>query len=129
MNKFNEFLAVKMTKAIGTMWAFYIFVIYGFVPVIFPQHTDKILYWSNFAQLVFLPLLAVGSAVLGKSSETQAKETHDTVMIELQELKEVHSQTTIELDALGQNHAVILEELVEIRRVMNLLQGGNEHGK
>jgi hypothetical protein len=96
MKKFNEWLAVNITLAASTMWMFYLFVIYGLIPVFFPAIQDKILYWSNFVQLIFLPLLAVGSSVLGKSAEKQAQETHDAVMTELSEMKEIlsilHSQ-------------------------------------
>jgi hypothetical protein len=96
MKKFNECLAVNITLAASTMWMFYLFVIYGLIPVFFPAIQDKILYWSNFVQLIFLPLLAVGSSVLGKSAEKQAQETHDAVMTELAEMKEIlsilHSQ-------------------------------------
>jgi hypothetical protein len=96
LKRFNELLALNITKAVCTMWAFYVFVLYGLTPIIVPQYTDKILYWSNFFQLIFLPAITIGQAVLGKSAEKQAQETHDAVMVELDEIKEIlsilHSQ-------------------------------------
>ncbi len=83
MRKFNRWLAVKITVAVSTMWAFYLFLIYGLMPVVFPQYTDKFLYWGNVVQLVFLPLLSVGAAVMGRAKERQDAETHDAVMQEL----------------------------------------------
>jgi hypothetical protein len=86
-DRFNEHLAVRATKAFGTMWAFYVFTAYGLLPLLFPQAINTLLYWSNVVQLVALPLLAVGQAVLGRAAERQAKETHDAVLEELQLLR------------------------------------------
>jgi hypothetical protein len=89
---FNERFAVLATRAFGTVWAFYVLTVYGLMPLLFPAAIDRLLYWSNVIQLVALPLLAVGQAVLGRAGERQAKETHDTVMEDrellLQELAE-----------------------------------------
>lgn len=112
MRRFNEWLAVNITIAASTMWMFYIFVIYGLIPVFFPAIQDKILYWSNFVQLIFLPLLAVGSSVLGKVAEKQAKETHDTVMAEFAEIKETR--------------AAEMEEIAELKEILTLLKSQRE---
>jgi hypothetical protein len=81
MKKFNEWIALKMTLGVSTMWAFYLFCIYGLVPKIFPHvNQDTILYYSNYIQLIFLPLLAVGNAVMARATEKRDLETHDTVM-------------------------------------------------
>lgn len=103
MSRLNEWIALKITLGVSTMWAFYILVIYGLTPLLWPQHMNEILYWSNFIQLVFLPLLSVGGAVLAKRQEERDKshhdaieqrdqETHDKVMAELCELKQMHNE-------------------------------------
>lgn len=89
MKQFNRWLAVKITISFSTMWAFYLFFLYGLVPLLWPQYTDKILYWSNFLQLIALPALAVGAAVLAERTQQRDQETHDAVMEELQEIKEI----------------------------------------
>lgn len=89
MKKFNEWLAIKITLAVSTMWTFYLFCIYGLIPAFFPQIREEILYWSNYFQLIFLPAITIGTALLGRKAEQQAQETHDTVMTELGELKEI----------------------------------------
>lgn len=89
MNKLNEWIAVKITIVVGTMWAFYILMLYGFTPIIWPQYISQIMYWSNFLQLIFLPILAVGSTVLSRMSDKRSQETHDAVMEELSDLKEL----------------------------------------
>ena len=104
MKKFNEWVALKITLAVSTMWAFYILVIYGLTPLIWPQYMATILYWSNFIQLVFLPLLAVGTAVIGRSSEKRAQETHDSV---LQELQLVKDELALARDEREELHQII----------------------
>lgn len=81
--KFNNWLAVTGTKAFNTMWMFYAFAIYGALGAVLPDQQGPLLYWSNWIQLVSLPLLGVGVYLTGRSSEQQAKETHDAVMEEL----------------------------------------------
>ncbi|WP_134667833.1 hypothetical protein [Amycolatopsis sp. CFH S0078] len=92
MRRFNEWLAVRGTGAFGTMWAFYVFTVYGLLPVLFPAARDQLLYWSNVIQLVALPLIMVGQVVQGRAAEDRDQETHDAVMAELAELKEMHSE-------------------------------------
>lgn len=78
--RFNEWLAVRGTRAFGTMWAFYVFTVYGLLPVVDPAHQVQYLLYSNALQLVALPLLAVGAYVLGRDSEQRQRETHDAVL-------------------------------------------------
>ncbi|MCL6454380.1 MAG: hypothetical protein K6T78_12280 [Alicyclobacillus sp.] len=92
MRRINELIAVKITLAVSTMWAFYALVLYGLTPLVWPQYMSKILYWSNFIQLVFLPLLAVGTAVMSRATKQRDQETHDAVMSELAELKALHAE-------------------------------------
>ena len=89
---FNEWLALHATLVFGSMWMTYGFFLYGFIPVLFPSQMNHLLYWSNTVQLWSLPLLMVGQNVLGRTSDRQAKETHDTVMVELKLLNDNHSE-------------------------------------
>jgi hypothetical protein len=89
INRFNVFLAINATLAFGTMWTTYLFIIYGFGPLIFPQYMEKMLYWSNTVQLWSLPLLMVGQNLLSRGSDQRAQETHDIVMGELAEIKQI----------------------------------------
>ena len=78
MNKvsvFNELFASKATVGFSSMWAFYVFLLYGLLPVFFPKYQNDILYWSNCVQLVALPLLAVGQRVLSQKHD----DLHDKV--------------------------------------------------
>jgi hypothetical protein len=92
ISSFNERLAVWATKAFGSMWTTYAFFAYGFLPILFPSAMNTLLYWSNTVQLWSLPLLMVGTAVLGRAAVAQAAETHDAVIEELQLLRAERDQ-------------------------------------
>jgi hypothetical protein len=92
----NDWIAVHATRVFGTMWVFYGLVVYGLLPVLFPNAMNTLLYWSNVIQLVALPLLMVGTNLLGAASEQRAIQTHNAVMEEL----EIARQDRTELAAL-----------------------------
>lgn len=96
---FNEFLATNITLAFGTMWTTYIFFLYGFGPIIWPQAMSKMLYWSNTVQLWSLPLLMVGTNILGRKSERRNAEMYEMIK---EEFKEIRNLKQIERDELDQ---------------------------
>lgn len=85
----NEMIALKGTRAFNTMWMFYAFAIYGALGAFFPNAQGQLLYWSNWIQLVSLPLIGVGLWLIGRSGEQRQQETHDAVMEELADVKEL----------------------------------------
>jgi hypothetical protein len=99
MNKFNDWLAVKITDGVGTMWCAYIFAaiaIYGGTSVDW-HNAFMVVQWlsQTFLQLVLLSIIMVGQKVISKASDKQAQETHDTIMVSHQELlhlvRELHA--------------------------------------
>jgi hypothetical protein len=44
-----------------------------------PNYETEILYWSNFLQLVFLPVITVGTTIMNRDSEKRAIEDHHTI--------------------------------------------------
>jgi hypothetical protein len=92
ITRFNEWLAVHAMAVFGSMWAFYVFLLYGVLPIVDPAHAFQYLNWSNWAQLWSLPLLMVGQSVLGRAAERRAAETHDAVMEELGLLRDAHAE-------------------------------------
>jgi len=73
MKSLNDKLATWGTKAFGSMWAFYLFFIWGLLGML-PFFPDKfkalvLLISSAWVQLWALPLLSVGSSVLNRASE------------------------------------------------------------
>jgi hypothetical protein len=99
INKFNDWLAVKITNGVGTMWCAYIFAaiaIYGGTTVNWSKASEVVQWISQtFLQLVLLSIIMVGQKVISKASDKQAQETHDTIMVSHQELlhlvRELHA--------------------------------------
>ncbi len=79
IDRINRWIAVNMTLAMGSIWAFYGFVIFGLIPVVIPSLEPSLLYWSNFIQLIFLPVIMVGQNVLGASSIKRAEQDHESL--------------------------------------------------
>ena len=92
MKQFNDWLALHITLVFGTMWMTYAFFFYGFLPLVFPKDEVTLLYWSNTVQLWSLPLLMVGTNLLGKKSEERAQQDHEMIKGEFAELKAMHKE-------------------------------------
>jgi len=90
VSKVNDLLATRLTMFVGTIWAFYVFVIFGLTPILWPAYEQQILYWSNFLQLIFLPVITVGTAILSRDAQARASEDHDTIQKEFALLQEAH---------------------------------------
>jgi len=44
VSKVNDVLATRITMLVGSIWAFYAFVIVGLTPVLWPEYETQILY-------------------------------------------------------------------------------------
>jgi len=78
----NTRIAVGLTKAVGTMWCAYLFILISFVGLFgllgwLNPFTFLLCTWASqmFLQLVFLPILSVGQNVLGQHQELVTEET------------------------------------------------------
>ena len=101
ISKINEILATRITMWVGTIWAFYAFVIFGLTPLMWPSYEEQILYWSNFLQLIFLPVITVGTAIISRGSEARAVEDHETIKKEFALLQDAHDRLLKSLDEIG----------------------------
>lgn len=104
MGRFNSRLAVGITKAVGTMWCAYLFVLISLIS--FPQalmaflRGDTIvgITWlsQSFLQLVLLPIIIVGQNVISASQDARAEQDHITLTtlhtINVQQLKLLEHQ-------------------------------------
>jgi hypothetical protein len=85
--RFNSWLAVVITKAVGTMWAAYLFVLIAVVSL--PQALNAFLHgdtvtgitWlsQSFLQLVLVPIIIVGQNVISASQDARAEADHVTL--------------------------------------------------
>jgi hypothetical protein len=87
VGRFNNSLAVRITKSVGTMWAAYLFALIGLVSL--PQalaaftkgDTVTGIAWlsQSFLQLVLLPIIIVGQNVISASQDARAEADHETL--------------------------------------------------
>jgi hypothetical protein len=90
--KINDVLATRITMWVGTIWAFYAFALFGLTPIIWPGYEEQILYWSNFLQLIFLPVITVGTAIMSRGTQEQQAEGHEIIKKEFALMQETHDQ-------------------------------------
>jgi uncharacterized membrane protein len=102
---FNGWLAALMTKGFGSMWAFYVLIIWmvgwmvlatvGFSIFRYDKYPFTfLLFLSNLVQLWALPVLAVGQQVLSRASDKQALQTYQDAEAVLHLTDEIHRLTT-----------------------------------
>lgn len=104
----NAWLAVKITRAVGSMWCAYIFAVIALISLPAAlQSGDKIIIigWiaQTFLQLVLLPIIIVGQNVQAAASDARALADHDT-------LAAVHSLTVV-VHSINEQQTEILHRL------------------
>lgn len=119
VGKFNTRLAVIITRAVGTMWAAYVFVLIALISM--PQaflafvHGDTVvgITWlsQSFLQLVLLPIIIVGQNVISASQDARAEADHIT-------LTTLHSINVQQLRMLEQQREMLKQQ----RDILELLQ-------
>lgn len=88
LDRANESVAVKMTMLFGSIWCVYVFFLFSLVPVLVPAWQNTLLYISNCIQLVALPALMVGNAVLSRGADRRAAEDHQALLEILSDVRE-----------------------------------------
>ena len=81
--RFNEWLALKITNSIGSMWTAYVFAALALIslPAAVASHDALVIVsWlaQTFLQLVLLPIIMVGQNVANQHHERQHKDTVNT---------------------------------------------------
>ena len=119
VGRFNSWLAVHVTKAVGTMWAAYVFVLISLVS--FPQAVHAFLSgdtfvgisWlsQSFLQLVLLPIIIVGQNVISASQDARAEADHIT-------LTTLHAINVRQLKMLEQQEEMLKQQ----RAILDLLE-------
>ena len=108
MGRFNTWLAVKITKTVGTMWIAYLFAAIAVVSLpaaIQSRNVIIIVAWvaQTFFQLVLLPIIIVGQNVIQAANDARAEADHET-------LTAVH-KLTVEVHAINEAQSAILSQL------------------
>lgn len=108
LGRFNTWLAVKVTRSVGTMWVAYLFgllALVSFPAAIATHDVIVIVAWiaQTFLQLVLLPIIMVGQNVIQAANDARAEADHET-------LSAVH-RLTVEVHAINEAQTAILDEL------------------
>src|SRR3981081_4379740 len=91
---FNGRLAVGITRAVGTMWAAYVFAALSLVslPAAIRSHDPVVLVsWvsQTFLQLVLLAVIMVGQEVQSKADDKRSQQTFDDAEALIDEMHQV----------------------------------------
>ncbi|HEY3085149.1 MAG TPA: hypothetical protein VGK28_06785 [Candidatus Dormibacteraeota bacterium] len=115
VGRFNSWLAVHVTRAVGTMWAAYLFVLIAMISLPSAVHafltgdTYVAIAWlsQSFLQLVLLPIIIVGQNVISASQDARAEADHLTLTtlhaINVHQLQLLEQQA----DMLKQQRAIL----------------------
>jgi hypothetical protein len=111
--RFNTWLAVRVTRTVGTMWVAYAFAALALVslPAALATHeTIVIVSWiaQTFLQLVLLPIILVGQNVIQAANDARAEADHET-------LTAVH-RLTVAVHTINEHQTEILQELRKTAR-------------
>ncbi|HEY7960229.1 MAG TPA: hypothetical protein VID20_09230, partial [Sphingomicrobium sp.] len=79
-NRFNNWLAVSITKVVGTMWCAYAFACLALIslPAAIGGGTATLIAWiaQTFLQLVLLSIIMVGQRIASEKSDRQLEQTY-----------------------------------------------------
>ena len=119
INKVNERIAERITRAVATMWCAYLFAAIALISLptaIKSGDTIVIVSWiaQTFLQLVLLSIIMVGQNVQSKSVEKKIDETHFASLAEFELAKEARTiahEELKELKAISQEMHALVRDL------------------
>jgi hypothetical protein len=105
IREFNEKLAARITRAVGTMWAAYVFAAIALISLpaaIMSGDPIVIVAWiaQTFLQLVLLAVIMVGQDVQAKGVQKKIDETHEASLAEFELAKAARESHTLEIAAI-----------------------------
>jgi hypothetical protein len=93
VTRFNDWLGVKITNGVGTMWCAYVFAALTLIslPEALKGGTATLIAWiaQTFLQLVLLSIIMVGQKVESAASEDRAIDTYKDAEALLAEVMEI----------------------------------------
>lgn len=92
--RFNARVGLKITNAVGTMWAAYVFVMLSLISLpaaLTSRNAIVIVGWvaQTFLQLVLLPIIIVGQNVQAAASDKRSEDTYKDAEAVLKEAAEI----------------------------------------
>ena len=115
---FNTFIAIKITKTVGSMWCAYAFALLALIslPAAIKSHDPIIIVaWiaQTFLQLVLLPIIIVGQNIQEAASDARAESDHETLIsihTLTSEVYRLNEQQTKILDLLEKQTKILVEK-------------------
>ncbi len=106
--RFNTWLAVRITKTVGSMWIAYFFAAIALISLPAALNSADVIVivaWvaQTFLQLVLLPIIIVGQNVIQAANDARAEADHET-------LSAVH-RLTVEVHTINEAQTAILKQL------------------
>lgn len=102
--RFNTRAAVLVTRTVGTMYCAYLFAVIAFygLPTAIKGGPSALVLWvsSEFLQLVLLPIIIVGSAVLAEVTDRLAKRQFDDIELLVHENGELAAHLAAQDDKI-----------------------------
>jgi hypothetical protein len=93
LGRFNDYLAVKITDLVGTMWCAYLFSCLALVsfPSAVHQGISTLISWiaQTFLQLVLLSIIIVGQKIESATSDARAAKTYEDAENILREVTQI----------------------------------------
>lgn len=103
VDRFNAFIAVKITDGVGTMWCAYAFALLALtsLPEAIANGKAALIAWvaQTFLQLVLLSIIIVGQKVAGEASDKRAIATYKDAEAVLHEAMQIQQHLAAQ-DAL-----------------------------
>jgi hypothetical protein len=112
VGRFNTWLALGITRSVGTMWVAYLFAAISLISLPAALASGEVIVivsWiaQTFLQLVLLPIIIVGQNVIQAANDARAEADHET-------LTAVH-RLTVQVHSINEAQTVILQELQRIK--------------
>jgi hypothetical protein len=106
--RINTWLAVRITKTVGSMWIAYLFACIALISLPAALRSGDVIVivsWvaQTFLQLILLPIIIVGQNVIQAANDARAEADHET-------LTAVH-RLTVEVHSINEAQTVILNGL------------------
>ena len=86
------------------MWCAYLFMLLALSPLAWPGVEAVVSYVSqSVIQLVALPLIMVGTAVMSRAQDARAAEDHAALMEELSDVREILADVRVIMEAVAKD--------------------------
>jgi hypothetical protein len=128
-NRFNAWLAIKITNGVGTMLCAYIFACIAFISLPAAIQSGQlivIISWiaQTFLQLVLLSIIIVGQNIAAAASDKRAESTYQDADATLHEAEEIQKHLLAQDKALGD----LTDKLLMLTKQMSSLVAATPKG-